>query len=149
MRIMEIRPLQKSDYTQWLPLWSANCLGQIDQDVTNNTWRRICDRRDSGVNGFGLFIDDELCGIVHYILHPVTGSLQPACYMQDVFIASIHRRKGFARALIEYLAMEGRTQNWARIYWLAEKDNIAAQNLYKTLGITLDFTLHILPTQDL
>lgn len=143
---MDIKPLEKSDYKGWLPLWEANCLGRIEQAVTNQTWQRICDP-DSPVKGFGAHVDGKLAGIVHYILHPITGKLEPAAYMQDVFVADSMRRKGIARALVERLALEGREQGWARLYWMAESDNIAAQNLYKTLGIKVDFTLHILPTE--
>lgn len=142
---MLIKPLEKTDYKHWLPLWEANCLNLIDQSVTNQTWRRICDPK-SDVNGLGVYSGDALAGILHYILHPITGNLNPACYMQDLYIAEDQRRKGFARALVEHLAHQGRQERWARIYWLAEAENIAAQNLYKTLGIKLDFTLHVLPT---
>ncbi|MEM6781703.1 MAG: GNAT family N-acetyltransferase [Pseudomonadota bacterium] len=144
---MKIKKLEKSDYNQWLPLWNANCLNQIDQTVTNQTWQRICDP-DETVNGFGAHIDGKLVGMVHYILHPVTGNLNPAAYMQDVFVDETMRRRGIARALVEHLGLHGREQGWARLYWMAEKDNAAAQNLYKTLGITIDFTLHILPTEN-
>ena len=56
-----------------------------------------------------------------------------------------HRRKGYARALIAELAHIGKQKGWARIYWLADSRNEAAQTLYKTLGIRLDFSLHVLP----
>ena len=163
---MEVRAFTKQDYKQWLPLWNANGLNQVSQNVTNSTWQRLCDP-DSPVNGFGAFISlpltpppaggkrghaeqgesEILAGFVHYILHPITGHIEPACYMQDLFTHDDFRRKGVARALVNRLHLEGQAQKWARIYWLAEKDNNAAQNLYKTLGIRLDFTLHILPTE--
>lgn len=142
---MIIRAFQKSDYSQWLPLWNANGMNQVPQTVTNQTWGRLCDP-GSAVGGFGAFADEgDLAGFVHYILHPTTGHLHPVCYMQDVFVAQNQRRKGIARALVNRLALEGREQGWPRIYWFAEKTNDAAQNLYKTLGIRMDFTLHILP----
>lgn len=142
-----IRPFEKSDYRHWLPLWRANGLNRVAQDVTNQTWQRLCNA-DSAVCGFGAFTDDgTLAGIIHYILHPATGTLAPVCYMQDLYVAESLRRRGVARALINRLHLEGRNKGWARIYWLAKQDNIPAQNLYKTLGITLDFTLHILPTE--
>lgn len=143
---MIIKPLEKSDYKNWLPLWNANCHHKVTQDVTNQTWQRICDPQ-SDIGGLAAHVDDKLAGIVHYVLHPVTGHLKPAAYMQDVFVAEDMRRQGIARALIEHLALEGKQEGWARLYWLAEGSNVAAQNLYKTLGIKVDFTLHILPTE--
>jgi ribosomal protein S18 acetylase RimI-like enzyme len=66
-------------------------------------------------------------------------------YMQDLYVHPDHRRKGIARKLVTYLAALGTAQGWARIYWLAEGKNEAAQRLYETLGLKLDFTLHVLP----
>lgn len=143
-----ITPLKTADFAQWKPLWEENCLHQIGQDVTRETWQRITNPR-SAVHGLGAWDGKELAGILHYILHPTTGHLEEACYMQDVFVSPDHRRKGIARTLIEHLAAHGREQRWARIYWLAEANNEAAQNLYKTLGVKLDFTLHMLPCKEL
>lgn len=143
---MIIRAISKDDYDQWLPLWQENCLHQIDDDVTHETWGRLCEKR-SPVNGLGAFAGDELQAILHYVLHPTTGSMANACYMQDLFVAPSHRRTGLAKQLVWELADIGKKEGWSRIYWLAEKNNEAAQNLYKNLGIKLDFTLHILPTQ--
>ena len=64
--------------------------------------------------------------------------------MQDVYVDPAQRKQGIARRMIEALSREGKTQKWPRIYWLAERDNEAAQNLYKSLGVKLDFTLHVL-----
>jgi len=141
---MEIRPLQKSDYDQWLPLWQENCLHQIDDTVTHETWGRLCDKR-SEVNGLGAFDQNTLLGILHYVIHPTTGSITPACYMQDLYIGENYRRQGLARALVWELGEMGKAAKWSRIYWLAEENNTAAQNLYKTLGVKLNFTLHLLP----
>ena len=141
---MFIRLLKNTDYNQWLPLWQDNCLNQVPQNVTEETWRRICDPKEN-VFGLGVFEEENLIGILHYILHPTTGQLAPVCYMQDLYIRQDHRRKGHARALVTALQEEGTKAGWARIYWLAEKSNPAAQNLYKNLGIPVDFSLHILP----
>lgn len=142
---MDIRPLQKPDYDHWLPLWQANCLHQITDDVTAETWRRLCHPKEQ-VFGLGAWEEGRLAAILHYILHPVTGSIAPVCYMQDLYVDPAFRRRGLARRLVWELADIGNRQGWARIYWLAERSNDAAQTLYKNLGIKVDFTLHILPT---
>ena len=141
---MIIRPFEQNDFPQWLPLWNANNLGVINEPVTTETWTRICDP-ESQVYGLGAFNKDQLIGLVHYILHPTTGAIEPICYMQDVFVHPSHRKKGIARKMVEHLVKIGKREKWARMYWLAEANNTAAQNLYKTLGVRLDFTLHIMP----
>jgi GNAT superfamily N-acetyltransferase len=144
MSNVSIRPLQSHDYAQWLPLWNANNLGVVNEAVTARTWARLMDA-DENVCGLAAEQDGNLVGLLHYILHPTTGSLDPACYMQDVFVAENARRHGIARKLVEALIAEGRKQGWARIYWLAEGKNEAAAALYKNLGVQLDFNLYVVP----
>ena len=140
----QIRPLQQSDFPDWLPLWNANNLGQINEAVTTSTWTRLIDPQ-SPVNGLCAVKGTTLVGIVQYIIHPTTGAIQPVCYMQDVFVDPAHRGKGIGKKLVKALAAKGKAENWTRLYWLAESNNEAAQALYKYIGIKLDFTLHVLP----
>ena len=145
---MDIRPLARRDYDAWLPLWQANCQDQIAEDITAETWRRLCNPKE-GVFGLGAFDEsDTLCGILHYILHPTTGFKEPACYMQDLYVSETCRRQGIAKRLVWELHDVGKKQNWARIYWFAENGNEAVQNLYKNLGIPMDFTLFMLQTRN-
>ena len=146
---LDLRKISAADYDLWLPLWRENNHGRVSDDVTANTWARLIDDAQD-VHGLCLYVRDEagvqtMAGQLHYILHPVTGHVEPVCYMQDVFIASNARRKGYAKLLIGALASLGAREKWARIYWLAEGDNKAAQALYKTLGLKLDFTFLVLP----
>ncbi len=133
------------DYDQWLPLWKANCLDQIADNVTAETWRRLTNKNEK-IFGLGAFdCDENLVGILHYILHPTTGFIEPACYMQDVYVDENARRQGIAKQLIWELNDIGKTQNWARIYWFAENNNDAVKALYKNLGVEMDFSLFMLP----
>lgn len=141
---MIIRSLEMNDFPLWLPLWNGNNQGQINADLTTETWSRITNTHYP-VHGLGAFEKDQMRGLIHYVLHPTTGSIQPVCYMQDVYVDPPQRRKGIAKAMTRALVEIGQKQGWARLYWLAEAGNEAAQNLYKTLGVKMDFTLHIVP----
>lgn len=145
---MIIALLRPVDYPSWLPLWHANMENSATPDITAETWRRICDP-DFPVGGIGIRPDRDapLAGICHYVLHYTTGNMNQVCYMQDLFIDPAFRRQGLGRKLVEYLAAHATAQNWARLYWLAEGKNEAAQTLYRSIGYKLDFTLHVLPTQ--
>jgi ribosomal protein S18 acetylase RimI-like enzyme len=145
---MLIRSFERADYDAWLALWNANCLNQISDDITGETWRRITTAQET-VFGLGSFDENgKLCGILHYILHPTTGFKEPACYMQDLYTASKCRRQGIAKQLVLELNAIGQAQKWARIYWFAENGNESVQSLYKNLGISMDFTLFMLQTQN-
>ncbi len=139
-----IQPVQQDDYKEWLPLWMANNQGHGSEAVTIETWRRL-NELGSGVRGLTVRYDGRLAGFVHYILHPVTGHIEPACYMQDLFIDPAFRRKGLARALVIDLAERAKAGRYARLYWLAEARNEAAQKLYAGIGLRLDFSFHVLP----
>lgn len=141
---LNIRPLQPDDYESWLPLWNGNNLGQIDEELTAVTWERLMDAQ-APVGGLCALNGSDMLGIVQYVLHPTTGSIKPVCYMQDMYVDPAHRRKGTARKLVQALAETGKTSGWARLYWLTEAGNTAAQALYKNLGMKLDFTLHVMP----
>lgn len=140
---IKIRAIENRDFPDWLPLWDGNNLGQRNEKITSETWSRLNDP-DSTVHGLVAEEDGKLVGLVHYILHPTTGSLQDVCYMQDVYTAPENRRKGIAKKLIAALTKQG-SGKWARMYWLAEADNVAAQTLYEKLGVKMNFTLHMLP----
>ena len=142
--IIKIRPLKSEDFPAWLSLWDGNNNGVRDEAVTTETWTRLIDP-DFPIHG--IVAEDkagELLGLVHYVLHPTTGSLTDICYMQDVYVDPAQRRKGIARKLVEHLARHAKQEKWGRMYWLAEADNESAQHLYKDIGVKLDFTLHVL-----
>ncbi len=140
-----IREFAAGDYDRWLPLWVANNQGHVAPGVTRNTWARIIDP-DGEVHGLGAWTaDGTLAGFVHYVTHPVTGHINPACYMQDLFVDPAFRQRGVGRALVLDLAARARAAKYARLYWLAEAGNQAAQALYATLGVRLDFTFHVMP----
>ena len=143
MMSITVRAIKAEDYDQWLALWNANNQGHINHEITAATWQRLMS--NDQVRGLIAEHDGQIAGLVHFILHPVTGHLKPVCYMQDVFVDPAHRRKGIARKLVTALAAVGAHEGWARLYWLAEARNAEAQALYKNLGLKLDFTLHVLP----
>src|SRR5690242_15086407 len=130
------------DRDAWQRLWDANNLGQKNETVSAETWKRLLDP-SSPVHGFAARVDGQMVGLVHYILHPVTGHIQPVAYMQDLYVDPPFRRKGIARTLVTHLAALGKQKKWARLYWLAENSNGDAQALYRHLGAKLDFSLHV------
>lgn len=142
---LTIHPIEEADHDQWLPVWNDNCDNQLDAKITKVTWQRLCDPANP-VNGLiAKNAEGKAIGILHYILHPTTGNIDLVCYMQDLFISADYRRQGIARMLVVELAAIAEKEGWNRIYWLADKNNEAAQNLYKNIGVALDFSLHVLP----
>ena len=141
---IKIRPIENRDFPDWLPLWDGNNLGTRDEAVTTETWSRLTGL-NSNVHGVVAEDNGKLVGLVHYVTHPTTGSINDACYMQDVYVDPAQRKGGIAKKMVKAVVAEGKSKKWSRLYWLAESDNEAAQALYKDFGAKLDFTLHVLP----
>lgn len=149
MNRLTVRPLCAEDYARWLPLWDANNQGQSDDTVTFVTWQRLTDPDDKQVNGLCAEMNGELMGIVHYILHPTTGAINPVCYMQDVFVSPDHRRKGIGKRLVLEVTKIGQQEKWARMYWITQANNTEARAMYQNFGIALNFTFYVLPLNPL
>ena len=145
MNIINIRPLESSDFDKWLLLWDGNNLGERNEEVTTKTWSRLIDVSNTQVNGLAAERNGELLGIAHYILHPTTGQINPVCYMQDVYVAPPHRRKGIGKRLVDKVTKIGAKESWARMYWLTASDNLEAKAMYENFGVRLDFTFYVLP----
>ncbi|MCK5384448.1 MAG: GNAT family N-acetyltransferase [Alphaproteobacteria bacterium] len=145
MNKLVIRPLVLEDYSKWLPLWNGNNLGQHNEDVTAKTWERLCDPKNTQVNGLAADMGGRLLGITHYILHPTTGHINQVCYMQDVYVDPAHRRKGIAKRMVEELTKIAVREKWARMYWLTQTGNLEAKAMYESFGVKLDFSFYVLP----
>lgn len=139
-----IRPLEPHDFPNWLPLWDGNNMGQRNEAVTTETWSRLMNP-DFPVFGLCALSKGAMAGLVHYVLHPTTGSIAMAAYMQDVYVDPAFRQQGIARQMVEELVALGRGEKWSRLYWLADAENEAAQALYKRIGVKMNFNLFIQP----
>lgn len=141
-----IKPItDASQKDDWLKIWNESVSGQLADNVRETTWKRLIDE-DVPLFGFLAYVDENTpVGFCHYALHPIAGAIEPASYMQDLFVLPNQRRKGYARAMLDALVKEGQTQQWDRILWIVESQNTAAQKLYGNFGMKLEFNFYIYP----
>lgn len=132
-----VRPFTSDDKTAWLSLWQGYLTyykSEIPDEVTQTTWNRLLDA-DFPISGFCACDEDgTLLGIVHYMFHPVTWSIEPRCYLEDLFTNERARGKGVGRALIEAVARDAKLENADQLYWLTEDYNTRAHALYDKLA---------------
>ncbi len=131
------------NYDQWLSVWEVSTEAQLSDAVNENTWKNLCDP-DVPLFGFIAFDDGgKPVGLLHYALHVTSGAIEPAVYMQDLFVLTDYRRRGYARALMKAFLTRGQTEQWDRAIWLVQDDNQAADSLYDEFATKLQFNFYI------
>ncbi|MBK8175299.1 MAG: GNAT family N-acetyltransferase [Rhodospirillales bacterium] len=129
---MIIRDAAASDEMPWRQLWAGYTdfyNVKIADAVTNQTWRRILDPSSAM---FARLAEDNgaVIGFSISVLHAGTWSIDPICYLEDLFVAPGHRRRGTGRRLIQDLIDTAHTKGWSRLYWHTHGEN-PARHLYE------------------
>ncbi|NJN18210.1 MAG: GNAT family N-acetyltransferase [Oscillochloris sp.] len=141
MSRLEIRPLEPHDYAAWLPLWQGyQAFYQVDlgPEVTRTTWARFHDPSEP-IFGLGAFEAGKLLGISHYLFHRSGWTIEPSCYLQDLFTIPEARGNGVGRALIEAVAAVAKRAGSSRVYWLTHESNAGAMTLYDKVAVKSGF----------
>lgn len=129
---MNIRMVQDSDFTQWLPLWkSYQAFYKVDiaEAVTAQTWARFLDASEP-MHCAVAEIDGVLAGMVHYIFHRSCWTQGDYVYLQDLFTLPDLRGTGVGRALIEHVYACAAQEKASRVWWLTHESNLQAMHLY-------------------
>ena len=137
---MIIRDPTPRDETSWKRLWSdynafyETCLPDT---ITNQTWRRILDPASTI---FARLVEDNggLIGFSTSVLHEGTWTIEPICYLEDMFVDPNRRGQGVGRLLIRDLIELARAQHWSRLYWHTRANN-PARRLYDQFAKADDF----------
>ena len=143
-----IRPVFQQDFPQWKPLWDGyNAFyGRKDRTalpdaITQMTWSRFFDAYEP-VYALVAAREGKLLGLVHYLFHRSTISIEPSCYLQDLFTGDAERGKGVGRALIEAVYTQARAAGTGRVYWLTHESNETAMKLYNQLADKSGFVVY-------
>lgn len=129
---LQIRPLQSTDYEQWLPLWRAYQVFYevtLDDAVTRSVFERALDP-DAPIHCAVAVQGERLVGLVHAVLHQSTWACNDFCYLEDLYVAPEIRGAGAGKRLIEWVQDFARQHNCARLYWHTHETNKRAQKLY-------------------
>ena len=138
---VHVRFVTRGDYAEWLPLWEGynefyKRFGAtaLPDAITRVTWERFFDAYEPM---YAMVAEDitaektaRLVGLVHYLWHRSTITIEPTCYLQDLFTAEGARGKGVGRALIEAVYEQARLAGVAQVYWRTHATNATARRLY-------------------
>lgn len=152
--IYKIRNLAADDYMAWRSLWLKSVEGEelsLDEDAIDAAWShitRFSDTDSTGMGGLAAHLPSgQLVGILHFVLHPVAGCVNPVCYLQDMFVHEQYRRMGYGNALLLHLKEKAKELDWERIYWFVSKADDGANAFYEGQGIEVPFAVHMHPTR--
>ncbi len=131
-----IRPLAKTDFANWKPLWDGyNAFYKregptaLAPEITAMTWQRFFDPYEP-VHAWVAERAGALVGTVHCLYHRSTTQIAPNCYLQDLFTLQSERGKGVGRALINAVYDAARRDGSPRVYWQTHETNTAGRLLY-------------------
>jgi len=146
--VVSIRFVTREDYAEWLPLWEGynRFYGRFDatalpQEITRTIWSRFFDAYEP-VWAMVAVADGKLVGLVHYMFHRSTITIEPTCYLQDLFTAEATRGKGVGRALIEAVYAQARLAGVVNVYWRTHASNATARRLYDTIAEDSGFVVY-------
>jgi GNAT superfamily N-acetyltransferase len=141
---MIIRPVAAADFERWLPLWTGyNTFYQrtLPDAVTRITWNRFLDPAEP-MHALVAEQDGDLLGLVHYLFHRATATIENTCYLADLFTGHAARGKGVGRRLIEEVYEIAREASCARVYWQTHETNAVAQVLYNQVADRPGFIIY-------
>ncbi len=142
---MIVRPLRAEDREQWQPLWDGYNLfydrPSLPREITEASWARFLDPDEPMFAAVAEF-NGNLVGLVHYLYHRSTTSIQHVCYLQDLFTAPKARGMGAGRALIEHVYDEALKAGVRRIYWQTHENN-PARKLYDRVAEVTPFRRYV------
>jgi GNAT superfamily N-acetyltransferase len=86
-----------------------------------------------------------LLGLVHFLFHRSTITIESTCYLQDLFTVEAARGKGVGRALIEEVYRYAEQADSSRVYWQTHETNATAMKLYDRVAEKSGFLVYRRP----
>ena len=116
-----VRFVTRGDYEKWLPLWDGyNAFygrsgpTALAPEITAMTWARFFDSYEP-VHALVAASGEQLLGLTHYLFHRSTTSIEPTCYLRDLFTSEAARGKGVGRALINGVYEQAKLAGSSRV----------------------------------
>ncbi|WP_457301141.1 N-acetyltransferase family protein [Phyllobacterium sp. P5_D12] len=143
---VQIRPLQKSDESQWRRLWTAYLTfyeTTVPEEVYQTTFARLTSGSSHEYRGFIAVFEGKSVGLTHYLFHRHNWSIEDVCYLQDLYADPDVRGKGIGRALIEAVHAEATKAGAHSVYWTTNQDNRTARQLYDRIAKVTPFIKYV------
>ena len=136
MTSITLRPVGANDHAAWLPLWQAYRRfyeTERPEAVSASTWQRLLDGYEPTHSALA-WVDGKAVGMVNFIYHRSNWSIEPSCYLQDLYVDSAVRGLGIGRQLIEHVYATAKADGCAKVHWLTHETNATAISLYEQVA---------------
>ena len=143
--MIETRRLEPTDRDRWETLFRAYIRfyeRELGQTAYDRAWREIAS--DTRLHGLGAWLDGELVGITHFLVHP-SSSEPDLCYLEDLFTDPGVRGRGVASALIAAVRDWAREHGCGSVYWQTHESNALARRLYDEVATFEGYVVYTLP----
>ncbi|GME72283.1 unnamed protein product [[Candida] boidinii] len=151
-----IRPIEEKDYEEWFQLFSGEknsylvfYKSKVPKDVVDTTFKRFLD--DSVPVYCYVAVDPstgKLIGFANFLTHYNTWTIEPACYLNDLFVSEDSRLKGTGGKLITKIYEFCDENSIKNCYWTTQFENHRAQLLYTKIGKKAGFLKYRRPKPD-
>nr|WP_321410731.1 GNAT family N-acetyltransferase [uncultured Carboxylicivirga sp.] len=136
---IDIRPIQKSDYTHLIAMFKEFASFQKSADRMKNSVEQM-EQESEYINGFVLETDNgEIIGYATYFYAYFTWTGK-SLYMDDLYLKPPYRGNGYGQKLIESVIEKATVDNCKKVHWQVSGWNKNAINFYKKLGAIVDDT---------
>ncbi|MCO7518624.1 MULTISPECIES: GNAT family N-acetyltransferase [unclassified Pseudomonas] len=136
MTRVTLRPVGADDHPAWLPLWQAYLRfyqTELADSVSASTWQRLLDPNEPTHSTLA-WVDGKAVGMVNFIYHRSNWSIEPSCYLQDLYVDSTQRGLGIGRQLIEQVYATAKAAGCSKVHWLTHETNATAISLYQQVA---------------
>ncbi len=115
---------------------------ELGHAAYDRAWHEIAS--DTRLHGIGAWLDGELVGITHFLVHP-SSSEPDLCYLEDLFTDPATRGRGAASALIAAVRDWAREHGCGSVYWQTHESNAVARRLYDEVATFEGYVVYTLP----
>jgi GNAT superfamily N-acetyltransferase len=128
-----VRQARANDEAGWRELWVdyghfSNV--KFAPAVIDSVWKRICEPESPMKALIAADTSGVVLGFLNFVVHDFTFSDRPACVADDLYVRPGARGLGIGSLLLSSLVGLARSEDWARVYWVARETNIAARRLF-------------------
>lgn len=147
MTTLIIRDVTPADERAWRRLWDAygDTVGtRFPDSLTAANWHRIMDPA-AAVFALIAEVDGEPVALLNYVLHDITWSASPRCYLNDLYVEPAMRGQDIGGSILRFMQQRAAERGWADLHWLTHEGNARARRLYDRFTTPSGYIQYVIP----